>query len=166
MAVRRNSVGAVVTIRLVLPYPISANRYWRSYVPKGWNRALVVPSDEARQYKADVHWLAKKAGVMKPMAGPVEVTLELYPHRPQDWAKRAKVDPLWWDMTVQCIDLDNARKVLWDALKGVAFVDDKWIRKDPGEIMVPDGEARVVVTVAPYQRAHPQAGLFPVEQAA
>jgi crossover junction endodeoxyribonuclease RusA len=92
--------------------------------------------------------------------GPVEVTLELYPHRPQDWAKRAKVDPLWWDLSVQCIDLDNARKVLWDALKGIAFTDDKMIRKDPGEIMIPDGEARVVVTVKPYERAHPQAVLF------
>jgi crossover junction endodeoxyribonuclease RusA len=147
-------------IKLILPYPISANRYWRSFVPKGWNHAIVHPSDEAKLYKRDIGWLAAKQGIKKPITGPVEVTLELYPHRPQDWAKRAKVDPLWWDLSVQCIDLDNARKVLWDALKGIAFTDDKMIRKDPGEIMIPDGEARVVVTVKPYERAHPQAVLF------
>lgn len=151
-------------IRLELPYPISANRYWRPVIIKGKAGAkghiTIVPTADAKIFKQDVAWLASKQGLRKPIPGPVEVTLQLYPHRPLDWEKRAKADPLWWDMTVRCIDLDNARKVLWDALKGIAFEDDNMIRKDPGEIMIPDGEARVVLTIQPYQRAHPQAGLF------
>lgn len=27
-------------MKLILPYPVSSNRYWRSFVPKGWTRAL------------------------------------------------------------------------------------------------------------------------------
>jgi len=146
-------------VRLVLPYPLSANRYWRSYVPKGWNRALVAPSDEAKVYKREVARMAKEQGA-QPIVGPVEYTLELYPRLPQDWAKRVKKDPLWWDLTVQCIDLDNARKVMLDALAGICFRNDSRIRKDPGEIMVPDGEARCVITFRAYERAHPQAPLF------
>lgn len=146
-------------MRLVLPYPLSANRYWRSFVPKGWTRALVVPSDEAKAYKKTVARMAKEQGA-RPILGPVEVAIELYPYRPQDWARRARLDPLWWDLTVQCIDLDNARKVMLDALQGVAFTNDSRIRRDPGEIMVPDGEGRVVVSIKPYVREHPQAQLF------
>ena len=56
-------------------------------------------------------------------------------------------------------DIDNARKVLYDALKGIAFEDDARIFRDSAERMEPDGEARVVVTVAPIVRVCPQAGL-------
>lgn len=148
---------------LTLPYPISANRYWQSFVPKGGSRAIVVVSLEAKKFRKHVQKLAMAQGVRAPLAGPIEVTLKLYPHLPQDWARRAKVDPLWWDLTVQCIDLDNAQKVLWDALKNVAFTDDSMIRKAHSEIAIPDGEARVVVTIKPYAREHPQAGLFHVK---
>jgi len=134
-------------ITLVLPWPVSANRYWRSFVPRGHQRAIVTLSDEAKAYKQEVGWLAKAAGVRKPIPGRVSVDVRLYPLRPADWAKRAAKDPLCWDDTVRCIDLDNARKVLYDALKGVAFEDDKWVRKDSAERMEPDGDARVVVTV-------------------
>lgn len=134
-------------ITLVLPWPVSANRYWRSFVPRGHQRAIVTLSDEAKAYKQEVGWLAKAAGVRKPITGRVAVDVQLYPMRPADWAKRAAKDPAGWDDTVRCIDLDNARKVLYDALKGVAFEDDKWVRKDSAERMEPDGEARVVVTV-------------------
>jgi crossover junction endodeoxyribonuclease RusA len=134
-------------ITLVLPWPVSANRYWRSFVPRGHQRAIVTLSDEAKAYKQEVGWLAKKAGVRKPITGRVAVDVRLYPMRPADWAKRAAKDPAGWDDTVRCIDLDNARKVLYDALKGVAFEDDRWVRRDSAERMEPDGEARVVVTV-------------------
>lgn len=144
---------------LVLPYPISANRYWNSFVPKGWTRALVVPSDEGKRYKRDVAKIAQAAGV-KPLAGPIEVSYALYPALPQDWAKRAKINPQWWDTTVQCIDLDNCRKVVNDALNGVAWSDDRMIFRDPGARMIPDGEARLVLTIKPYERKHPQEGLF------
>lgn len=151
-------------ISLTFPYPLSANRYWKPiHIPTkggGKGHITIVPTKEAEAYKAEIGWRAKAQGVRAPLAGPVEVTYQLYPHLPQDWAARAKKDPLWWDLTVKCIDLDNARKVLNDAMQDIVFGNDSLIRKDPGEIMVPDGEARVVVTVKPYERAHPQEGLF------
>lgn len=132
---------------LSLPYPPSANRYWRTRVIKGV--AVTYVSDEAKNYKTGVAWLAKSAGIRKPYTGRVSVDIALYPHRPQDWAKRAKQNPPTWDDTVQCIDIDNARKVLYDALQGVAFVNDKFIFQDSGRRMEPDEHgARVVVTIA------------------
>ena len=41
-------------VRLVLPSPPSANRYWRSFVPRAGTRAITVVSDEAKAYKRDV----------------------------------------------------------------------------------------------------------------
>lgn len=132
---------------LVLPYPISANRYWRTYQPKGFKSHVTVPSSEAKSYKQEVGWLAKQAGVRSPMQGRVEIDIKLFPQRPLDWAKRAQKNPGRWDDDVRCIDLDNARKVLYDSLKGIVFDDDRWVFRDSGQRMEPDGEARVVVTV-------------------
>lgn len=148
-------------ITLVLPYPLSANRYWRSFVPRGLSRAVVTISDEAKAYKEQVAWIVRQAGITEPILGRVRVDIQLYPQRPQDWQKRVKANPLNWDDDVRCIDLDNARKVLYDALKGTAFVDDDRIFEDTGKRMEPDGTARVVVTITPLARpVHPQAELM------
>ncbi len=61
---------------------------------------------------------------------------------------------------MQCLDLDNANKVLLDALKDVAIEDDKWVRRLTSERMEPDGEARVVVTITAMPVAQPQADLL------
>lgn len=140
-------------IELTLPYPVSANVYWRSFVPRGHSRATVTLSDEAKAYKAMVGCLVRAAGVMRPIAGRVAITVRLYPARPQDWARRARKDPAGWDDDVRCIDLDNANKVLLDSLKGWAIEDDRWVRRIVSERMEPDGEARVVVTIEPLARA-------------
>lgn len=145
-------------IRLVLPYPPSANRVWRTRVVKGI--AMTYVSPEAKAYKAQVGWLAKAAGIRKPMTGRVAVSYILFPKRPQDWVKRAKQDPLGWDDTVSCLDLDNANKVLMDALKGVVFEDDKWVRRIEAERAEPDGEARLVVTITPIVPEQLQGGLL------
>lgn len=145
-------------ITLTLPWPVSANRYWNSF-PLG-KRIMTAPSSEAKKYKRDVALLAKAAGVREPIKGRVQIDIKLYPHRPLDWKKRVAKDPLFWDDTVQCLDLDNARKVLYDALKGVAIEDDKWVRRDTGERMEPDGEARVVVTITSLVVVQPQPALF------
>jgi crossover junction endodeoxyribonuclease RusA len=141
---------------LVLPYPISANRYWgERVVPAAKGRPAFVQryiTPEAREYRETVAKMARAAGVASPFPGRVFVGLQLYPHRPQDWATRMRKLGDAWDDTVQCIDLDNARKVLLDALNGVSFIDDDRIWKDEGERMEPDGEARVVVTVRPIVR--------------
>ncbi len=147
-------------IELTLPYPVSSNRYWRSYVPRGQTRAMTVLSDEAKGYKREVAYLARKQGLRQPIDGRVVLTVRLYPKRPQDADKRAARDPMGWDNTVQCLDLDNSLKVLIDALKGIAYGDDQWIWRIDAQRMEPDGEARVVVGVAPVVRACPQPVLF------
>ena len=149
-------------ITLTLPWPVSANRYWRSFVPRGHQRAIVTLSDEAKAYKEHVNLQAWQQGVRAPIEGRVHVHIALYPQRPLDWKTRQRKFGEAWDDTVQCIDLDNARKVLYDALKDVAFGDDKWVRADSAERMEPDEHgARVVVTVTPLaKRATPQASLL------
>lgn len=129
-------------------------------MPRGFKAPVTTLSAEAKAYKAEVGWLAKAAGVRKPIPGRVAVAIQLYPNRPQDWAKRAAKDPMGWDDTVQCIDLDNANKVLFDALKGVVIEDDRWVRRITAERMEPDGEARMVVTIEPIRSAEVQGALL------
>jgi crossover junction endodeoxyribonuclease RusA len=148
------------SITLTLPYPISANRYWRTFMPKGFKAPVTTLSSEAKAYKEQVGWLVKAAGIRAPIAGRVAVSYVLYPHRPQDWQKRMRTLGSTWDDGVQCIDLDNAQKVLFDSLKNLAFEDDKWVRRITAERAEPDGEARVVVTITEIPLELPQAALF------
>lgn len=153
-------------ITLELPYPISANRYWASRIvtPHGGGKPFVSTyvTAEAQAYKEAVKWIAKTAGVREIIKGRVQVDIQMYPNRPLDYKKRMKKDPLYWDDTVLRLDLDNARKVVTDALKELVFADDKCIFKDSGEVMEPDGrKACLIVTVQPYVRApSPQASLL------
>ena len=89
------------TQRIVLPLPPSANRYWRHY------NGRVVVSEAAKTYKAGVWMVAQHAG-MRPFTGPVAVYVHVY---------RAR----------KAGDLDNANKVLLDALCGIAYQDDAQI---------------------------------------
>ncbi|MBO4119861.1 RusA family crossover junction endodeoxyribonuclease [Cupriavidus gilardii] len=150
----------MTAITLTLPYPVSANRYWRTYMPRGFKAPVTTLSAEAKAYKQEVGWLARAAGVHAPIVGRVAVSYTLYPNRPQDWQKRMRRDGARWDDTVQCIDLDNAQKVLMDALKGIVFEDDRWVRRITAERAEPDGEARLVVTVSALEDEIVQAGLF------
>lgn len=147
-------------IILTLPYPISANRYWRPV--RIGAHITIVPTKEAKLYRARVESIAVAAGVRRPIFGRVQIDVRLYPNRPQDWQKRMRTNGATWDDTVQCIDLDNANKVLLDSLKGIAIEDDKWVRKIVAERMEPDGEARVVVTITPICVERPQVNLFEV----
>lgn len=149
-------------LKLNLPYPISANDYWGTRVV--WSQKLrrhisvVFVTNEAKKYKRDVTWIACAAGVRRPIEGRVHVHIDLYPKRPQDWQTRQRKLGAHWDDTVQSIDVDNARKVLYDALKDVAFGDDKWVWSDSAKRCEPDGEARVVVTITPIVLEQPQTG--------
>lgn len=147
-------------ITLTLPYPISANRYWRTYMPKGFKAPVTTLSSEAKDYKAKVARIAQAFGIRRAITGRVQIDVKLYPNRPQDWQKRMRVNGASWDDTVMCIDLDNANKVLLDSLKGVAIEDDKWVRRIVAERMEPDGEARVIVTITPLGVEKPQSALF------
>lgn len=149
-------------ITLTLPYPISANRYWahRVVTPKGGKAmALTYVTNEAKAFREQCAWAASRV-IRQPFEGRVAVQLQLYPQRPQDWARRAAKNPLNWDDDVRCIDLGNAEKVLSDALQGIVFTDDKWIWDLHKKRMEPDGEARVVVCITPLVvEAAPQASL-------
>jgi crossover junction endodeoxyribonuclease RusA len=136
-------------IVLTLPYPPSANRYWATRVVsiKGRPMPLVYVTADAKDFKVAVAKACSAAGVVQPLLGRVAIHVQLYPHRPLDHAKRMRQLGPAWDDGVQCLDLDNANKVLLDSLKGVAIEDDKWVRLLSSERMEPDGEARVVVRV-------------------
>jgi crossover junction endodeoxyribonuclease RusA len=141
-------------IKLVLPYPISANRYWRTRVvtpSSGVPFVNTYVSSEAKAFKEAAGWQAKAAGVVRPFAGRIELAYSLHPKLPQDWRQRARKDPNGWEDTVMCMDLDNANKVLLDALKGVVFEDDKWVRKITAQRGQPMPEACVMVFVAPQK---------------
>lgn len=139
-------------ITLELPYPVSANRYWASRTVKGkFGKASFTTTyvtAEAKEFKAKVLAAALIAGITKPLLGRVSIDYKLYPHRPQDYLKRMKINPVTWDDTVQCVDLDNAQKVLLDSLKDVVMEDDKFVRRITAERMEPDEfGARLVVTI-------------------
>lgn len=88
-------------MKITLPYPPSANRYWRNY------QGRVALSEEAQQYKRDVG-LFCGARNMQPVIGDVQLVLNFY--RPR-----------------KAGDLDNLLKVTLDALNGWAYVDDKQV---------------------------------------
>lgn len=134
-------------IELTLPYPISANRYWRSYVPRGCSRAFVVLSEEAKAYRREVGWIARQAGIRSPLLGRIALSYVLHPKRPQDWERRSRKDPARWEESVQCMDLLNANKVLCDALNGIVYPDDKWIWEARATRGEPQEKGCVVVQV-------------------
>lgn len=144
---------------LVLPYPVSANRYWKAITIPG--RTMMAPSKEALAYRRAVATIARDCGLIEPFPWRVAVELDLYPHRPQDWARRARLDPAGWDDDVRCIDLGNAEKVLSDALQGIVFPDDRWIWDLHKRRKEPDGEGRVVLRIRPLPRASAQLELVP-----
>jgi crossover junction endodeoxyribonuclease RusA len=147
-----------MTITLTLPYPISANRYWATRVIKRkgakFSTAMTYVTPEAEQYKRTVGSIALAAGLRSPHTGRVALLVRLFPDRPQDWAKRARKDPDGWDDSVRCIDLGNCEKVLSDALNGIAWADDKQLRRIVLERCEPDEQgARVEVEITALSSA-------------
>lgn len=152
-------------IELTLPYPISANRYWGTRVVKvkatGKFMPMVYVTSEAEDFKEQVGWLCRAAGVRAPLPGRVSLTVQLYPNRPQDFKTRMRKHGDAWDDTVMCIDLDNANKVLLDAIKGIVIEDDKWVRRLSSERMEPDEKgARVVLRIEQISQPAAQGDLL------
>lgn len=98
-------------IKIELPYPISTNRYWRNY------KGRTVLSREAKAYKQEIAYLMKQKGV-KPTSKNVRLIIEVVPKQNKD-GSASKV----------LIDLDNALKVLIDALQFVAYENDKQVKE-------------------------------------
>lgn len=89
-------------INLTLPYPPSANRYWRKT-----KTGRVYVSPEAESYKNEVFFRTVKKR-LHPFNGNVVLSMTFY--RPQKSG-----------------DLSNRIKVLEDALQGIAYNDDKQV---------------------------------------
>lgn len=148
---------------LTFPYPPSANRYKapRIIKPKGgaaFISTYVTP--EAKAFKAEVEKICRAAGIREPILGRVAVCYTLVPHRPLDYKTRMRKHGDAWQDTVQCLDLDNAQKVLLDALKGIAFEDDVWVREITAKRAEPDEfGARLMVSIWPIATPVPQASL-------
>lgn len=110
-------------MKLTLPYPVSANRYWVTfpYIDRETRKpkAVTVPSAEAKAYKQEVGWRAKAAGFKEPTSKPIEiVSIALCPRMNKDGSASATV-----------LDLGNCWKVVEDALQGVVYVNDKQIKR-------------------------------------
>lgn len=124
--------ASVTSIALTLPYPPTANLYWRHY------RGRTVLSKRAEAYRKSVADRAALAGC-RPFAGDVDVKLDVF--RPREIG-----------------DLDNTQKVLLDALRGFAFVDDKQVVRIYADRHDDAGNPRaeVVVTRTEVRTAGPR----------
>lgn len=92
-----------VTINLDLPYPPSANNYWRA------NRGIIHLTGEAKKFKRDVALIAgSEMRTSVPINGAITVTIHVY--RP-----------------IKNGDLDNTLKVLLDSLRKIVYEDDRQI---------------------------------------
>ena len=153
-----------MTFTIRLPMPPSANAYWgnRVVTSKATGRPIVMPfvTDEARLYKEQAAWQARAAGAHRPIEGWVSLEVVLFPKAPQNAAALARANSDW-EYNIRCLDVDNALKVLIDALKDVVFTDDKRVRRITAERMAPvEGEAYVIATVRPIIINPLQQGLF------
>lgn len=110
-----------------LPMPPSANKYWRNVVIGGKARTLV--SEGAKNYKKEIAELAHRLG-MRPAVGDVSIAIRLYRNQASG-------------------DLDNRIKVTLDALRGVAFEDDKQVVEIHAYRHDDKGNGRIVISVLP-----------------
>ena len=110
-------------IEFELPYPPSVNHYYRRVGP----RTLI--SREGRRFRGEVISALAHLG-LKPMDGPLEVQIDVYP---PDRRRR---------------DLDNIQKSLLDAMEhGGVYHDDSQIKKLISEMhdVIPGGKVVVAV---------------------
>lgn len=103
-----------------LPYPISANRYWRNF------NGRMVLSAEATKFKRSVAATYAVDGGKYHHYGAVAVSLLLHPKLTK------KGEP-----SKTRLDLDNCIKVVIDALINSAYADDSQIVKLSAEVAGP-----------------------------
>jgi len=105
-----------------MPFPVSANRYWRNV------KGRMVKSSEARSYQKDI---ADRFKVETFADCAIELKIDLY--RPKKMG-----------------DLDNYLKVTIDSLKGICFNDDKQVRKITAEMFDDKDNPRCEVLIQEY----------------
>lgn len=99
-----------------LPYPVSTNRYWRKT-----NTGKVYKSKEAAEYKKAAVSVAKHVDINNPHsphACDIELHVDIFPKQNKDGTESKKL-----------LDIDNCLKVALDALEGLAYIDDKQVRR-------------------------------------
>lgn len=104
-----------------LPYPPSVNNMYRSV------KGRLILSTEGRTYKAEVGYVVNQLD-MEPLDGDVEVNVQVY--RPR-----------------KAGDLDNRLKATLDALEGVAYHNDRQIKRIIAERFDDKANPRVVVKI-------------------
>ena len=113
-----------------MPYPISANLYWRHF------KGRTIVSKEAVEYKARVLAICRMVGVRLIESGPVAVHILLHPKMTKSGSANKTR-----------IDLGNAEKVLSDALNGIAWTDDKQLERILLEVADPIDGGGVSISV-------------------
>lgn len=132
---------------VVLPFPPSANAYWRTF------RGQVKQSAQGRLYKALVERLLR-ARVPSLMTGPLNITMDIFRPAPTH-ANFAKS---------QARDLDNNNKVLLDALQGVLFENDSQVYRLETEHWDHEPEnPRVQIIIEENSDERPHPASWPLE---
>jgi Holliday junction resolvase RusA-like endonuclease len=114
-------------ITLTLPYPPSANRYWRVF------RNRVVVSGEATRYKKDAAAAASMQGIDEPLTGDLSLAIKVY--RP-----------------LKSGDLDNRLKVVLDSLQGIAYKNDSQIVEIRATRFDDKSNPRIEISISEIQR--------------
>lgn len=112
---------------VTLPYPPSANRYWRIF------RGRAVHSKAATDYRKAVADILSK----QPVNYQVSLSVILHPKQNQDGSDCKVI-----------IDLDNCLKVTLDALQGLAYHNDNQVRHITAEYgeSIPSGGLTVTIS--------------------
>ena len=116
-------------MKLHLPYPVSNNNNARMV------NGRVLTSKAAKAYKADVGWLARVAKCPL-LEGDVSVNVFLHPKMNLDGSANKNRH-----------DLDNVFKVLFDALNGIAWKDDRQIIRLFGAVSTPMSNGGLTVII-------------------
>ena len=101
---------------------------------------------ETVAYEAKVRAIAREY-FPEPLAGPVFVSIYAYFEPPASWSK-AKRAAAMGQYHTQKPDNDNIRKIILDALNGVAFADDSQVARDSGAKWWSLGGSETVVCVS------------------
>jgi crossover junction endodeoxyribonuclease RusA len=116
-------------MNLILPYPVSANRYWRIA------GKILHRSPEAKAFRQTCALRALEARV-RPLDGPVAVRVALHPRKTKSGAA-----------SLSRLDLDNCLKTTLDALQGIAYRDDKQVVAIHATVACPIHGGGVSITV-------------------
>ena len=114
---------------MVLPYPPSANRYWRVWGGR------VVRSSEATSYKAICRGIATLSK-HPTIDGPVSISVLLHPKKTKKGAA-----------SKTRIDLDNALKVVIDAMQGVIYANDSQVVRIVAQVGCPLTDGGLTIEV-------------------